>query len=222
MSCRDCHVLEKKIIALFKINYELHCGMEYFKGDRFEMIKDICRLILEEKEPVIFEEKNPIILEEKNPVILEEKNPVILEEKEPVIFEEKVVIDEIGNTDDEKVENDEGSSSIVGATTLKPYFCTPCGYPCNRKSNLIKHQATKKHLDKIQNKVVVEIGEYKCKNCVRTYNSNQGLWAHNKKCKPAVVAVAVAVAVPKTDLREEINSLKVMIIEMIRNQQTTK
>jgi T5orf172 domain len=50
MSCRNCHVLERKMIALFKKKYELHCGLEYFKGNRFEMIKDICRFILEEDE----------------------------------------------------------------------------------------------------------------------------------------------------------------------------
>ena len=54
ISCRNCHVLERKMIALFKKKYELHCGLEYFKGDRFEMIKDICRFILEEDEPEIF------------------------------------------------------------------------------------------------------------------------------------------------------------------------
>ena len=99
----------------------------------------------------------------------------------------------------------------------KPFCCIPCSYFCSRKSNLLKHQATKKHLDKIQNTVVVEDGEYKCKNCVKTYKSNQGLWAHNKKCKPVVVAAAV----PETDLREEINNLKVMIIELAKNQQPT-
>jgi hypothetical protein len=29
-SCHNCHDIEKKIIALFKKNYELHCGREYF------------------------------------------------------------------------------------------------------------------------------------------------------------------------------------------------
>ena len=101
----------------------------------------------------------------------------------------------------------------------KPFCCIPCSYFCNRKSNLLKHQATKKHLDKIQNTVAVEEGEYKCKNCVKTYKSNQGLWAHNKKCK--AIPVPVAVAVPETDLREEINNLKVMIIEMAKNQHPT-
>ena len=101
----------------------------------------------------------------------------------------------------------------------KPFCCIPCSYFCSRKSNLIKHHSTKKHLDKIQNTVVIEDGEYKCKNCVKTYKSNQGLWAHNKKCKS--ISVPVADAVPETDLREEINNLKVMIIELAKNQQPT-
>ena len=56
MSCHNCHDLEKKIITLFKINYELHCGREYFRGNRFRMVQDICRIIIDEKEEEKFEE----------------------------------------------------------------------------------------------------------------------------------------------------------------------
>ena len=57
MSCHNCHDMEKKMIALFTEKYELHCGREYFKGNRRRMVKDICRFILEEDEPeILFEE----------------------------------------------------------------------------------------------------------------------------------------------------------------------
>ena len=46
-----------------------------------------------------------------------------------------------------------------------------------------------------------------------TYKSNQGLWAHNKKCKPAVVA-----EVPGTDLRAKIDNLERVIIDMTNQQ----
>jgi predicted Zn-ribbon and HTH transcriptional regulator len=196
MSCRDCHVLEKKIIALFKINYELHCGLEYFKGDRFEMIKDICRLILEEKEPEI----------------IEEKEPEIIEEVVQYWSEEVVVNDEIG-----KVENvAENVAENDVSTTLKSHFCALCGFSSKSTSNLIKHFESKKHKDKIENPDAVIVGGFKCKKCDNIYKSNQGLWSHNKVCK----AIAVPVAVPETDLRDEIKFLKEMITEIMRNQQT--
>lgn len=100
----------------------------------------------------------------------------------------------------------------------KSFCCIPCSYFCNRKSNLSKHRATKNHLDKTNNTVVVEEGEYQCKNCVKTYKSNQGLWAHNRKCKPAIVAVPIP---PETDLHAEIVNLKVMIVELTKNLQST-
>jgi Meiotically up-regulated gene 113 len=56
MSCHNCHDLEKKIIALFKINYVLHCGREYFKGNYHCMVQDICRIIIDEKEEEKIEE----------------------------------------------------------------------------------------------------------------------------------------------------------------------
>jgi Meiotically up-regulated gene 113 len=56
MSCHNCHDLEKKIIALFKINYELHYGREYFKGNYHCMVQDICRIIIDEKEEEKIEE----------------------------------------------------------------------------------------------------------------------------------------------------------------------
>ena len=56
MSCHNCHELEKKIIALFRINYKLHCGREYFKGNYHCMVQDICKIIIDEKEVEKFEE----------------------------------------------------------------------------------------------------------------------------------------------------------------------
>ena len=96
---------------------------------------------------------------------------------------------------------------MVVATSLKPHFCTPCGLSSTSKCNFMRHCTTKKHIDKIENPDVVLEGEFKCKNCVKTYKGNPGLWAHNKKCKPATVIVAV----PETDLPAKIDNLKVII-----------
>jgi hypothetical protein len=111
---------------------------------------------------------------------------------------------------------------MSNSNSTKTHCCTPCGYLCSSKSNLTKHQNSKKHKDKIENPDAVIVGRFKCPNCVKTYKGNTGLWAHKKVCK----ATAVPVAIPETpppeiDLREEINNLKGMIIELAKNQQPT-
>lgn len=42
-SCKDCHRLERQLINLFKEKYHQRrdLGLEYFEGDRSEMIRDI-------------------------------------------------------------------------------------------------------------------------------------------------------------------------------------
>ena len=106
----------------------------------------------------------------------------------------------------------------------KPFCCIPCNYFCNRKTNLTKHHATQRHVDKIQNtntRVIVE-GEFKCKNCVKSYKSYQGLWAHNKKCK---VDIAIGVsATLEIDLHTKIDNLERVIDQLtvlVKNQQPT-
>jgi hypothetical protein len=198
--CNNCHDLEKKIIALFNINYELHYGREYFKGNRHRMVKDICRFILEEDEPVI-----------------------LFEEIAQYWFDEVVVNDDEIVENNVVVENDDvdvPSSTIIDATTRTPYFCTPCGYPCRSRSNLTKHNLSKKHKNKIENPDAIIDGDFKCLNCPKTYKGIQGLWYHKKVCKAIPVPVAIPDAVQQEpDLCEEINNLKVIIIEMIKRQQ---
>jgi hypothetical protein len=93
---------------------------------------------------------------------------------------------------------------------------------------LAKHYSSKKHKDKIENPDAVIVGGFKCKNCDKIYKSNPGLWAHNKKCKPAEEVVVAVLTPPETDLHAkiddlhtEIDNLKGMIIGLVKNQQPT-
>lgn len=49
--CRNCHILEKKIISYFTVNYEpkIEFGRGYFKGDNMSMFCDLARIISNEK-----------------------------------------------------------------------------------------------------------------------------------------------------------------------------
>jgi hypothetical protein len=122
----------------------------------------------------------------------------------------------------------EGEKSDVSEKNKEiVHQCVHCDYLCNRRSNLLKHFSSKKHIEKIQNPDVVVEEEYKCKNCVKTYKSNQGLWFHKKICiaSEPVIPTAHEIA-PEVDLyakidklEKENNSLKELIIELVKNMQ---
>ena len=50
-SCRDCDELENQIKFLFKSRYvrRIDCGHEYFEGDQFSMIRDLCDIVQNEE-----------------------------------------------------------------------------------------------------------------------------------------------------------------------------
>jgi hypothetical protein len=101
--------------------------------------------------------------------------------------------------------------------STKTHCCVPCGYLCNRRSNLVTHFSSKKHIERIQNPGAT-VGEYKCKNCVKTYKSNQGLWFHKKICKASELAVPEVVL---ENLHIKIDNLERIIVEMAKNQHPT-
>ena len=109
--------------------------------------------------------------------------------------------------------------SIMSSTY--PHCCIPCGFFCSRRSNLVQHYSSKKHIDRKQNPEAIVKGKFQCQNCVKTYNSYQGLWYHKKVCLPPADAVADLVH-PETDLHTKIDNLERVIdklTDMIKNQQ---
>ena len=103
-------------------------------------------------------------------------------------------------------------------TMANPFGCAQCKYFCNKKSSLKTHLKSNKHK---LNSVVTEKDEnckHQCKVCNKKYLSQPGLWAHNKKCKPAEVVVAVLTP-PETDLHAKIDNLERIILGMANNQQ---
>ena len=76
----------------------------------------------------------------------------------------------------------------------KKYCCETCDYSTERKSNIMHHFNTLKHINSTngnknkQNKQdIIEI--YRCENCEKTYKDRTGLWKHKSKgtCKEQVL-----------------------------------
>ena len=107
---------------------------------------------------------------------------------------------------------------MSNSNSTKTHCCPPCGYLCNSRSNLTKHYKSIKHIERMKNPDAIVEGEYKCKNCVKTYKSNQGLWAHKKVCTaPEPIIPTVAEVAIETDLHAKIDNLERIMIEMAKN-----
>ena len=72
----------------------------------------------------------------------------------------------------------------------KVYFCEKCDYETHNKFDFSKHILTPKHLKR---KDLCDLGQeiarnrneqYTCSVCNRPYKSRNGLWYHEKRCKP--------------------------------------
>jgi len=63
------------------------------------------------------------------------------------------------------------------------FECIICNYACSKKSDMEKHNVTRKHTDKANITVkVAKQDKFECNFCNKIYNSRVGLWYHNKKC----------------------------------------
>jgi hypothetical protein len=101
----------------------------------------------------------------------------------------------------------------MNSNNNKTHCCIPREYLCSSRSNLTKYFYSKKHIEKIQNPVIV--GTFKCPNCDKMYKSNPGLWAHKTNCVPIAAVVLVP---PETDLHARLDNLEIILLEMERNQ----
>ena len=68
----------------------------------------------------------------------------------------------------------------------KSFECKICDYECSKKSDFIKHSATRKHARNLAGDENVAAKEFTCETCHKKYKSRNGLWKHNKHCKGAI------------------------------------
>ena len=66
----------------------------------------------------------------------------------------------------------------------------------------------------MKNPDAVIVGNFKCLNCNKIYQCNQGLWSHKKLCKATALVVKVPV---EKDLRAKIDNLESILMEMASN-----
>ena len=65
------------------------------------------------------------------------------------------------------------------------FFCEKCDYGTSKKSNIVNHYTTAKHIKSMisnENKPKTS-SDYICQNCNKIYKDPSGLWRHKKNCK---------------------------------------
>ena len=69
------------------------------------------------------------------------------------------------------------------------FYCTFCDYGTSKKSNIVSHNNSLKHIKSMNVKLISNDFQPKislnhsCKNCYKEYKDYSGLWRHKKKCK---------------------------------------
>ena len=103
------------------------------------------------------------------------------------------------------------------ADVTKQYGCIDCGYFTNIKGNIVKHNQTRRHIEKNQVKKIDVECKHQCKNCLKKYKSQSSLWSHQQKCKSKEKANM------KSDighLQDQMASMTLLLQEMIKKQQS--
>jgi hypothetical protein len=64
------------------------------------------------------------------------------------------------------------------------FCCKDCHYYTDRKSNIDNHFTTARHIKEINgNNIKYKLSDvFCCEKCKKVYQTNAGLWKHNKKC----------------------------------------
>ena len=106
------------------------------------------------------------------------------------------------------------------ADVTKKFGCVDCGYFTDLKSNIIKHNKTKKHLLKFQPKQLDTNCKYQCKCCLKQYKSQSSLWSHRQKCRAKETCIPI-IKNEIGQLQEQMVSMTLLMQEMMKKQQPT-
>ena len=108
------------------------------------------------------------------------------------------------------------------------YECKSCNIKCSRKTEWVRHIATRKHknngngndmeINFTTNKI------YKC-HCDKIFNTNSGLWKHKKKCQPQPMLnenISINNSEEIKILIKENTDFKNIILDMMKNNTETQ
>jgi hypothetical protein len=186
-----------------------------------EIIQDV--IVEEIIQDVIVEEiiQDVIVEEIIQDVIVEETiQDVIVEENDTsndiravqCVFVSNIIEGEEEKEDEEREGEGENDTK---KNSEKAFSCDQCQYSTDIKSSFKIHLKSIKHVLYLQVREKDENCKHQCKVCNKKYLSQPGLWAHNKTCKPPVVAVVQAP--PVVDLHAKIDNLERIMMEMAKN-----
>uniref|UniRef100_A0A6C0B6T7 C2H2-type domain-containing protein n=1 Tax=viral metagenome TaxID=1070528 RepID=A0A6C0B6T7_9ZZZZ len=112
------------------------------------------------------------------------------------------------------------------------FYCHTCCYGTENKKDFTKHENTKKHVDKVDQKLIKsQIAELKnrqplhvCSQCLKEYKDKSGLWRHKKKCYVEPIPIVQNSMVTNDmvlKLMEQNHDLQKQIFELAKNQTVT-
>lgn len=109
----------------------------------------------------------------------------------------------------------------------KKFHCECCDYTTSKKSDLDKHNLTRKHLMELNGiNWKSKSREFICKSCNRVYKTQSGLWKHEKKCQSQIEEIEKVQQPTQNNLQEVIVSLvqenKEMRQMLVQQQQNYK
>jgi hypothetical protein len=106
------------------------------------------------------------------------------------------------------------------------YHCEKCDFKCCKKYNWERHLLTSKHTGEIIGKEQKEQKEqiYMC-ICGKKFQTNAGLWKHNKNCnqiqvkkdEPSDKELIMLLIKENSELRKEQTDIKELILEIVKN-----
>ena len=99
------------------------------------------------------------------------------------------------------------------------YCCIDCGYFSNRKCNIVRHNLSKSHMERMLPRWMDPMCKYQCKLCNKKYKRQSSLWYHNKSCMLMIDSIVDHSFQPAPDvLYNEIKELKSMVIGLSNSQ----
>ena len=99
----------------------------------------------------------------------------------------------------------------------KIYICDSCSIMCNKKSEWIRHIATRKHKINENGEIIntLDTEVYEC-NCGKIYKERTGLWRHKKKCNFNENIITENVVIQDASANE-IKVLTTLVLELVKS-----